>query len=105
MKSLSITPSQIQNFIYLLADAPALLQDFYFENHDKVFERKSNWTIPMNRACEKWLKKELKSYAKSLREENEEIKSEGEVSVDLFEIARENRSRISLLMKVIEKIN
>ena len=40
MKTLIVTPSQIQNFIYLLDGAPALLLDFYLENYDKVFEKK-----------------------------------------------------------------
>ena len=106
MKTLTVTPNQIQNFIYLLDDAPALLQDFYFENADDVFKKKSNWIIPMNQTCKKWLKAELKSYIKSMQEEIDEVENNFD-DIDEYWIdeAKEDKKRIALAKKVIQKLN
>jgi len=105
MKTLTVTPPQIQNFIYLLDDAPALLQDFYLENYDKVFEKKGSWIIKMNTACEKWLRKELKSYIKHLNGEIKECKNLANEDSYWIDEAQANKNRIKLAQRVIEKLN
>ena len=105
VKTLTVTPPQIQNFIYLLDGAPALLLDFYFDNHDMVFDKKSNWTIPMNTTCKKWLKAELKSYIKSMQEEIDEVGNGKGVDPYWIDEAKENKNRIKLAQRVVEKLN
>lgn len=105
MKALTVTPIQIQNFIYLLDSAPALLQDFYFDNHDEVFKKKSNWTIPMDSHCKKWLKKELKSYIKSMQEEIDEVGNGEGIDEYWIDEAKEDKKRIAVVKRVVEKLN
>lgn len=105
MKILTVTPAQIQNFIYLLEGAPLLLDEFYYENCDKVFEKKTNWAIPMDSKCEKWLRKELKSYIKHLQGEIIEVENGAEADNYWHDEIKENKNRIALAKRVIEKLN
>lgn len=105
MKTLTVTPIQVQNFIYLLDNAPTLLQDFYFDNHDRVFDKKSNWNVPINTICKKWLKAELKSYIKSMQEEIDEVGKGDGVEEYWIDEAKENKKRIKIVKRVIEKLN
>ena len=106
MNKLKLTPAQVQNFIYLLEErnTPVLLSEFYRENIDKVFEVKKNWSIPMNYTATKWLKSELKSYIKHLQEEITDVKKYNNDSPYWLAEAKENKNRIKLAQRVIDKL-
>lgn len=105
MRTLTVTPVQIQNFIYLLEGAPELLEDFFFDNHNRVFNKKSNWVIPMDSTCKKWLKAELKSYIKHLKEEIQEVGNGAKVDEYWIDQAKNNKQIINIIKRVIEKLN
>lgn len=105
MKTLTLTPAQIQNFIYLLDGSPTLLSEFYLENYDKVYKKKNDWIIPIDSTCEKWLKRELKSYIKHLREEIKEVGNGEGVTAYWIDEAKEHKNRIALAQRVLIKLN
>lgn len=105
MKNLTVTPAQVQNFIYLLEDAPVLLSDFYLRNSENVYKKKKNWSIPMNYTATKWLKAELKSYIQHLQEEISDVEKSKTTDEYWIEEAKEHKNRIKLAQRVIEKLN
>ena len=107
MKALTLTSAQIQNLIHLCEgeDCPFLLSEFYFNNVDKVYKSKRNWTIRMNYTAIKWLKKELKSYIKFLKGEIDEVKKAGQ-DIDKYwkDEAKYHKTRIVLAERTLLKL-
>ena len=108
MKTITFTSAQVQNFIHQLdgEDCPILLAEFHFNNADKVYKSKRNWLIPMNYTAIQWLKKELKSYVKFLKEEIDEVKKSG-ATIDQYwkDEAKYHKIRIKLAERTISKLN
>lgn len=108
MKTITFTPAQVQNFIHHLdgEDCPILLAEFSYNNADKVYKSKRNWLIPMNYTAIQWLKKELKSYIKFLKEEIDEVKKSG-ADIDQYwkDEAKYHKIRIKLAERTIAKLN
>jgi hypothetical protein len=103
-KQIKFTPAQVQNFIFLLEgeDAPILLQNFYEENSDKVFEKKTNWVIDLNCTAINFLIKEMKSYIVFLEKEIVNFKTKKDSSTD-YPIY--NRARINVAKRIIQKLS
>lgn len=107
VKQFKLTSAQVQNFIHLCdgEDCPFLLSEFYFNNVDKVYRSKKNWTIPMNYTAIKWLKRELKSYIKFLKKEIDEVKEVG-AYIDKYwkDEAKYHKIRIILAKRTLSKL-
>jgi len=107
MKTVKLTSSQVQNFIHMCDgdDCPILLAEFHFNNVDKVYKSKRNWLITMNYTAIQWLKKELKSYIKFLKEEIEQVKNAGS-DIDQYwkDEAKYHKTRIILAERTLSKL-
>lgn len=107
MKAIILTAAQIQNFIHLcdVNDCPIRLAEFYFNNVEKVYKLKKNWPISLNHKDIGWLKKELKSYIKFLKEEIEQIKNTGaDISEYWKDEAKYHKIRIMLAERTLSKL-